>query len=229
MVLQGPVNKLSEQLIEITPQVLLKAYACGIFPMAEDADDPALYWIDPERRGIVPLDAIRISRSLRRVVRSSQFEVRIDTAFDRVVDGCAEPSPGRDSTWINERIRKLYSDLFHLGNCHSVECWRDGELVGGLYGVSLGRAFFGESMFSRTTNASKVAFIYLTARLITGGFVLLDTQFITDHLRSLGAIEIDREAYHGLLEIAVRDQGEFFELATDLSPEAILQVFSQTS
>ncbi|MEM7192157.1 MAG: leucyl/phenylalanyl-tRNA--protein transferase, partial [Pseudomonadota bacterium] len=177
-------------LIEITPQVLLKAYSCGIFPMAESADDNALYWIEPEHRGILPLDAVHIPKSLARTIRRGGFEVKIDNDFDAVIEGCAEPRAGRGSTWINGRIRGLYRDLFSLGHCHTVEVWREGELAGGLYGVHLGRAFFGESMFSRGRDASKIALIYLVARLKYGGFTLLDTQFITDHLTRFGAIEI---------------------------------------
>src|SRR5262249_46653334 len=168
--------------VEITPEVLLKAYACGIFPMAESADDPALYWVEPERRGILPLDHLHISRRLARTVRSDRFTVVSDRDFDAVIDGCAEPGPGRARTWINERIRVLYRALFDCGHCHTVEVYDDGALVGGLYGVSLGAAFFGESMFRRTRDASKVALVHLAGRLRAGDFILLDTQFVTDHL-----------------------------------------------
>lgn len=220
---------ITDQLIEITPQVLLKAYACGIFPMAESAEDNALYWIDPDRRGVLPLDEFKISRSLKRVVRSGRFEIRIDTAFGDVMAGCAAPAPGRKSTWINDRIRKLYGELFKLGHCHSVEAWAGGRLVGGLYGVSLGAAFFGESMFSDVPDASKVALVHLVARLKTGGFKLLDTQFVTEHLSRFGTIEVTREDYQKLLEAAITSQGEFGAMASDLPPEAVLQVLSQTS
>jgi len=223
------MSGISDQLIEITPQVLLKAYACGIFPMAESADDSALYWIDPERRGVLPLGDFRISRRLRRVVRQGRFEVRIDSAFEDVIDGCAAPAPGRRSTWINHRIRRLYGELFRIGHCHSVECWTQHGLVGGLYGVCLGRAFFGESMFSREPDASKVALVHLAARLVAGGFTLLDTQFVTDHLSRFGAIEVSRERYHRLLEEALRGQGAFCSMASDLPPDEVLQLLSQTS
>lgn len=199
-----------EHQVEITPDVLLKAYACGIFPMAESADDPGLYWIEPERRGIIPLAGFQLSSRLARTVRSDRFEVRIDHDFEAVIDGCAAPAEGRSSTWINPRIRKLYCDLHARGFCHSVEAWQDGRLVGGLYGVRLGRAFFGESMFHRARDASKVALVHLVARLLKGGFVLLDTQFVTDHLRSLGAVEVPRRQYHRLLEQALDGEGDFY-------------------
>ena len=161
---------------DITPEVLLRAYACGIFPMAESADDPSLFWVEPEMRGIIPLDGFRIATRLARTVRSDLFTVRVNTAFKAVMAGCATPQEGREDTWINKRIRDLYAGLHALGHCHSVEAWQGDELVGGLYGVSLGRAFFGESMFHRARDASKVALVHLVARLIAGGFELLDTQ-----------------------------------------------------
>ena len=188
--------------IEITPQVLLKAYACGIFPMAESAEDNALYWIEPERRGILPLNGMHVPKRLARTIRSGSFEVKIDRNFEAVIDGCAAPRSGRRSTWINGRIRGLYRELFALGHCHTVEVWQDGALVGGLYGVHLGRAFFGESMFSRARDASKIALVYLVARLIYGGFTLLDTQFVTGHLARFGAIEVSRDEFQRLLEAA---------------------------
>src|SRR4051794_22564387 len=188
---------------EITPEVLLRAYACGIFPMAESADDPTLFWVEPELRGVIPLQGFRVPSRLARTVRSDAFTVTVNQAFKAVMDGCAEPQPGREDTWINRRIRELYSGLYTLGHCHSVECWQDGELVGGLYGVSLGRAFFGESMFHRARDASKVALVHLVARLIAGGFELLDTQYVTEHLRTFGAVEIPRRRYTVLLERAI--------------------------
>ncbi len=197
------MTSIDDVIIEITPQVLLKAYACGIFPMAESADENALYWIEPERRGILPLDAVHVPKSLARTVRRGDFEVKIDNDFERVIDGCAAPRAGRRSTWINGRIRSLYRDLFALRHCHTVEVWQDGELTGGLYGVHLGRAFFGESMFSTARDASKIALIYLVARLKYGRFTLLDTQFVTGHLARFGAIEISRPAFQGLLEEAL--------------------------
>ena len=188
---------------EITPEVLLRAYACGIFPMAESADDPSLFWVEPELRGVIPLTGFRVSSRLARTVRSDAFTVTVNQAFTAIMDGCAEPQPGREDTWINRRIRELYSGLYALGHCHSVECWQDGDLVGGLYGVSLGRAFFGESMFHRARDASKVALVHLVARLIAGGFELLDTQYVTEHLKTFGAVEIPRRRYTGLLEKAL--------------------------
>ncbi|MGJ5179628.1 leucyl/phenylalanyl-tRNA--protein transferase [Bradyrhizobium oligotrophicum] len=188
---------------EITPEVLLRAYACGIFPMAESADDPTLFWVEPELRGVIPLEGFRVASRLARTVRSEAFTVTVNQAFKAVMDGCAAPQPGREDTWINRRIRELYSGLYAIGHCHSVECWQDGELVGGLYGVSLGRAFFGESMFHRTRDASKVALVHLVARLIAGGFELLDTQYVTEHLKTFGAVEIPRRRYTALLEKAL--------------------------
>jgi leucyl/phenylalanyl-tRNA--protein transferase len=199
-------------LIEITPEVLLKAYACGIFPMAESAEDPALFWMEPDMRGIIPLDRFHMSARLARTVRSDRFTVTVNRDFDSVVEGCAEPHPGRPRTWINARIRTLYRKLYERRHCHSVEVYEGNELVGGLYGVSLGRAFFGESMFHRTRDASKVAMVHLVARLRAGGFKLLDTQFVTDHLKTFGAIEVPRRQYHKLLEAALVGEGDFTAL-----------------
>jgi leucyl/phenylalanyl-tRNA---protein transferase len=201
--------------VEITPEVLLKAYACGIFPMAESAEDPALYWIEPEKRGIIPLDTFHVPGRLARTVRSERFSIAINRDFQGVLDGCAEPAPGRTRTWINARIRNLYCKLYDIGHCHSVEAYEDGQLAGGLYGVCLGRAFFGESMFHRARDASKVALVHLVARLRAGGFMLLDTQFITDHLKTFGAIEIEREQYHRLLEAALVGDAHFDALPLD--------------
>lgn len=223
------MTSVKDIMVEITPQVLLKAYACGIFPMAESADDNALYWIEPERRGILPLDRVHIPKRLARTVRQGTFEVRVDNDFEAVIDGCAAPRPGRQSTWINRRIRSLYGELFDLGHCHTVEAWRDGRLVGGLYGVHLGRAFFGESMFSRARDASKVALVYLVARLQHGGFSLLDTQFITEHLERFGAVEVPRETFQRLLEEALLGRSDFSALSPDLSPVSVLQSVNQTS
>ena len=200
---------------EITPEVLLRAYACGIFPMAESADDPTLFWVEPERRGVIPLDGFRISSRLARTVRSDAFTVTVDTAFKAVIAGCAAPQPGRDDTWINKRIRDLYVGLYELGHGHSVEVWENDELVGGLYGVSLGGAFFGESMFHLARDASKVALVHLVARLISGGFELLDTQYVTEHLRSFGAVEISRRRYTALLDRAVAAEADFGKLPLD--------------
>lgn len=212
-------------LLEITPEVLLKAYSCGIFPMAESADDPQLFWIEPQARGLLPLSAVSVPRRLARTIRQEPFEIRIDCDFDRVIEGCAAAKPGRSSTWINDRIRNLYSDLFRMGHCHTVEVWsRDGQLVGGLYGVALGGAFFGESMFSRERDASKIALIYLCARLIHGGFVMLDTQFVTDHLRQFGAIEIDRSQFQSQLDCALSVEGDFARLSGEASGEHVLRL-----
>ncbi|PPD44139.1 MAG: leucyl/phenylalanyl-tRNA--protein transferase [Methylocystis sp.] len=187
----------------ITPQLLLRAYSIGLFPMAENAEDDQLFWVDPDKRAIFPLDTFIVSRSLAKVVRSDRFEVMVDRDFDAVIDACAAPAPDREKTWINTEIRRLYRELFDTGFAHTVECWRDGRLVGGLYGVALRGAFFGESMFHRERDASKVALAHLVARLRAGGFQLLDTQFMTTHLASLGAIEISRDAYHRALEEAL--------------------------
>lgn len=215
--------------IDITPQVLLKAYACGIFPMAESADDPTLYWIEPERRGILDLDQMHVPRRLARLVKQDRFEVRIDTAYEDVIEGCASTRACLRTTWINRRIRELYAELFDMGYCHTVEAWLDGKLAGGLYGVALGGAFFGESMFSYETGASKVALVYLVARLRFGGFKLLDTQFVTEHLRQFGAQEISRAAFHRRLEQALQGLGEFGRLPYGVSGEGILQLVSHTS
>ncbi|MGB3809731.1 MAG: leucyl/phenylalanyl-tRNA--protein transferase [Parvibaculum sp.] len=218
----------------IDSDVLLRAYAFGVFPMAEARDDPELYWIDPEMRGILPLDAFHLPKRLKRTVRSARFEVRIDTSFRQVMLGCAETGAGREGTWINDRILELYGQLFARGHAHSVESWQDGRLVGGLYGVSLGSVFFGESMFSRETDASKVALVHLVARLIAGGYKLLDTQFVTEHLKQFGAVEIPRDIYRARLHEATLTRADFKRLPTAYGAgvagaEAVLQVLSQTS
>ena len=179
----------------LTPEILLRAYAEGLFPMAERRGDPTLYWVSPEKRGIIPLDTFHVPHRLARTVRSGAFTVTADTAFRDVMEACAAPAPGREETWINDEILRLYCALHASGHAHSVECWQNGELVGGLYGVRLGAAFFGESMFSRARDASKVALVALVDGLKRGGFVLLDSQFITAHLARFGAIEIPREQY----------------------------------
>ncbi len=194
----------------LTPEILLRAYSCGVFPMARSRDDPRLYWVDPPDRGILPLDGLHVPRSLLKVVRQERFEVRCDTAFDAVLDGCAEPGPDRPDTWINDQIREMFLDLHALGLAHSVECWRDDALVGGLYGLALGGAFFGESMFSRRTDASKVALVHLCARLTAGGFTLLDTQFVTEHLERFGAIEIPKTDYLKRLTAALTTPARFY-------------------
>lgn len=202
---------------EITPEVLLKAYACGIFPMAESAEDPGLYWIEPEDRGVLPLADFHVPRRLQRTVKADRFEVRVDSDFAAVISGCAAPAPGRAKTWINGRIRKLYGELFRLGHAHTVESWRDGQLVGGLYGVSLGGVFFGESMFSTETDASKVALVHLVARLRAGGYRLLDTQFVTDHLSRFGTVEVPRAEYRKRLEAALVETADFHALPAQIS------------
>lgn len=188
---------------QITPDLLLRAYASGLFPMADSADDPDLFWVEPELRGVLPLDQFHVSKRLARTVRQSPFEIRVNTAFDDVVAACAESVENRPSTWINSTISELYSELHRLNHAHSVEAWRDGELVGGLYGVSLRRAFFGESMFSRATDASKICLVHLVDRLRARGFVLLDTQFTTEHLKRFGAIDVPRDDYADMLAEAL--------------------------
>ncbi|TPP10771.1 leucyl/phenylalanyl-tRNA--protein transferase [Rhizobium glycinendophyticum] len=190
----------------ITPELLLRAYSIGMFPMSESADDPELFWVEPELRGIIPLDGFHVSRSLQKAIRKAPFDIRFDTAFDRVVEKCAEAADDRPSTWINQQIKDLYGALHRLGHAHSVEAWEGEELVGGLYGVSLGSAFFGESMFSRRTNASKICLVYLVERLRERGFTLLDTQFTTEHLKTFGAVDIPKAEYGVLLDRAMESE-----------------------
>ncbi|WP_137135085.1 leucyl/phenylalanyl-tRNA--protein transferase [Rhizobium sp. FKY42] len=187
----------------ITPEILLRAYSIGLFPMAESADDPEVFWVEPELRGIIPLDAFHISKSLHKAVRQQAFSIRRNTAFEAVMAGCAESAPDRPTTWINSTIRSLYKQLHAMGHAHSVEAWEGDQLVGGLYGVSLGAAFFGESMFSRRTNASKICLVHLVNHLRANDFHLLDTQFTTDHLKTFGAIDIPKQDYLELLKAAV--------------------------
>lgn len=212
---------------------LLNCYRQGVFPMAEHRDDPDVFLVDPEVRGVLPLNGFHIPRSLKKVIRSEPFQIRANTAFSRVMEACAEPTPDRPSTWINTPILNLYSDLHHRGYAHSVECWSDNKLVGGLYGVSVGGAFFGESMFSRATNASKIALVHLVARLLHGGFVLLDAQFTNPHLEQFGIEEVRRADFRKLLKEALTYPGDF--LAYDSLPEsersgaAAIQRITQTS
>lgn len=199
--------------MQLTPELLLRAYAVGIFPMAESRQDPEIHWIDPELRGVIPLDEFHIPRKLRRRVLRGDFDVRVNSAFSRVIHACAEASKDRPETWINPTIERLYIELHGMGFAHSVECWRKGpkgepELVGGLYGVSLGAAFFGESMFSRVSDASKVALVHLVLRLKRDGFRLLDTQFTTPHLRQFGTIDLPREAYKAKLSKALMESAQ---------------------
>lgn len=199
-------------IVEITPEIVLQAYAAGIFPMAEGADDPGLFWVEPHERGVIPLDDFRISRRLARTVRADVFTVRVDHDFDAVIAGCAEPAPDREKTWINHRIRALFGALYEQGYCHTVEVYHGDDLVGGLYGVDLGGAFFGESMFHRMRDASKVALVHLVARLIRGRYKLLDTQFVTPHLAQFGAHEVPRRAYKAMLADALTEDGDWHAL-----------------
>ena len=198
--------------VEITPEVLLKAYACGIFPMAETADDLSLYWIEPDQRGIIPLDRFHVPARLARTVCADRYTIYINRDYEAVIEGCAAPQRGRPKTWINARIRVLYRKLFERGHCHTIEAYDGDELVGGLYGVTLGRAYFGESMFHRARDASKVALVHLVARLKAGGFTLLDTQYVTDHLRTFGAVEVSKRQYHRLLDEALDGEADFAAL-----------------
>jgi leucyl/phenylalanyl-tRNA---protein transferase len=193
----------------LDPELLLSAYASGVFPMAESADDPEIFWVQPDLRGIIPLDDFHVPSSLAKTIRRGVFEIRFDTAFAKVMQGCAQSNSTRPSTWINATIFEAYMKLFNRGHCHSVEAWNKDRLVGGLYGVSLGTAFFGESMFSRMTDASKVCLVYLVERLKSNGFTLLDTQFTTDHLKRFGAIDMPRKKYEKLLAAALTNQAKF--------------------
>ena len=195
--------------INITTDMLLKAYSIGVFPMAEDHDDPEIFWINPRMRGILPFDNFHITKSLKKTIKKNNVEVTFNHAFEQVINGCAEETTNRPRTWINDKISELYIALHHMGNAHSVEVWQNSELVGGLYGVSLGKAFFGESMFSRISDASKIALVYLMARLNNAGFSMLDTQFTTKHLESFGAVEINRNDYLIMLNRAVKDNVYF--------------------
>ena len=215
--------------MELTPDIILRAYAAGVFPMAESRNDPDIFWVDPDMRGLLPLDKFHVPRSLKKVVRRGAFEIRYDTAFESVILACAESSASRHNTWINEEIVTLYSTLHQMGHAHSVECWQDDRLVGGLYGLSLGGAFFGESMFSREANASKVALVYLVMRLRIGGYRLLDTQFVTNHLKQFGAIEISRQDYHGLLAEALSHKGIFYGDVSDDEEECVLNGLLQST
>ena len=194
---------------ELTSDILLRTYAAGIFPMAESADDPAIFWVDPDQRGVLPIDTFHIGRKLQATLRSNRFEVKVDTAFEDVIRECGAAHAGRPSTWINSEIVRLYVGLHRMGHAHSIETWHDGKLVGGLYGVALAGAFFGESMFSRETDASKVALCHLVARLRRGGFRLLDTQFITKHLTQFGVYEVTRAEFRKMLSEAIQIDAEF--------------------
>ncbi len=208
----------------LTPEILLRAYATGIFPMAESRHDPSIFWVDPKVRGVLPLDGFHVPRRLRRTVRRGVFEVRCDASFEHVVRCCAESTAGRSDTWINDEIIRAYTELHHMGFAHSVECWRDGRLEGGAYGVAIGGAFCGESMFTRATDASKVALVHLVARLRYGGFVLLDVQFVTDHLRRFGAVEIPAREYLRRLDEALKVRAAFPSGMALSEVEAALEV-----
>lgn len=213
---------------QITPELLLKAYAYGVFPMAKARDEEEVYWVQPKERGIIPLNAFHVPRSLRKSLKKKNYEVRIDTAFTAVIDGCAETTHGREETWINDQIRELFVDLFDAGLAHSVETWMDGELAGGLYGLSMGAVFFGESMFTRRDNASKIALCYLVATMKSGQYRLLDTQFINDHLKNFGAIEIAHKDYMADLGDALCHLGKFGPVPDYSETERLLFAQSKT-
>ena len=215
-------------------QDLLNCYRRGVFPMADSRHDPRLFLMDPDQRGVLPLNAFHVPTKLRKTLRKNRFRITVDTAFNRVIEACAEPHKGRPSTWINDTILNLYSTLHREGHAHSLECWNDdGALVGGLYGVSVGGAFFGESMFSRSTDASKIALVHLAARLIAGGYILLDAQFHNPHLEQFGLIELAREDFQTALQIALRKEGDFYSLGSkgseSVSGETALHWITQMS
>ena len=211
--------------LEITPTLLLRAYSAGVFPMAESGSSGEIFWVDPKTRGILPLDGLHISRSMRKFVRKTPYKIRINHDFRGTMQDCAD----REETWINREICELYHTLNKLGYAHSVEVWDGSNRIGGLYGVDLGGAFFGESMFSAAPNTSKLALIHLVARLRAGGYQLLDTQFVTDHLLSLGAVEISKPAYQVRLALAMETKGDFFALSPQAGPDQILHLSTQTS
>ncbi len=213
----------------LTTDILLRAYSAGLFPMAESRRNSELFWVDPEWRGIIPLDNFHLSRRLARTLKNNPFTVRCNTAFADVMLGCAEPRAGRTDTWINDEIMRLYSELHAMGRAHSVECWQDDRLVGGLYGVTISAAFFGESMFTRVSDASKVALAHLVARLIEGGFILLDTQFLTRHLEQFGAVEVSRQDYQDLLAEALNHQAVFHSELEDSDVLGVLHSRTQMS
>ena len=200
---------MSRRTIEVTPELTLRAYRVGLFPMAETRRGSRLYWLDPEQRGILPLDSFHLSKRLRRTVLSGEFKVTSNRAFSAVIAGCAASAPSREDTWISPDIERLFQDLHRQGHAHSIESWQGDKLVGGLYGVSMGGVFFGESMFSLARDASKVALVHLVARMRMGGYVLLDTQFVTTHLAQFGAIEVPRDTYKAMLAAAVQVQARW--------------------
>lgn len=196
--------------LELTPDLILRAYRAGIFPMSEGADDPEIFWVSPQMRGVLPLDGFKMSKSLRKTLRKHQFSIVVDHDFPAVIQACATSGSDRETTWINATIRDLYGRLFSMGYCHTVEVYDGDDLIGGLYGLAIGGAFFGESMFHRRTDASKIALAHLVERLNAGGYALLDTQFITDHLASLGALEIPRAIYETQLAAALENEGDYY-------------------
>lgn len=197
--------------------------------MAETRDEEDVFWVDPDMRGIIPIQHFHLPRSLKKTVKADLFDLRVDTTFPAVMRACAAPRASQSDTWINPHIERAYTELFHAGHAHSVECWQEGVLVGGLYGVHIGAAFFGESMFHTVTNASKVALVYLVARLKAGGFTLLDTQFITDHLSQFGTTEIPRQEYHARLDDALAEKGDFYHLPPSVNGATLVQLITQTS
>ncbi len=201
--------------IELTPDLIVRAYMAGIFPMAQSADSDEIFWLSPQKRGIIELDKFHISKSLKKAIKKYDYTIKIDSDFSQVISACTYCGSTRETSWINQKIKKAYGKLFERKICHTVEVWREGEMIGGLYGISIGAAFFGESMFHKKTNASKIALAYLIKRLIYGGYKLLDTQFMTDHLRSLGGSEIDREIYEQRLNEALSSTGDFYKLPID--------------
>jgi leucyl/phenylalanyl-tRNA--protein transferase len=219
---------MSRRSFEITPTLMLRAYQAGLFPMAESRLGDRLYWLDPEFRGILPLDGFHLPRRLLRTLRAGGFEVRSDSDFAATIAGCAAAAPGREDTWINGEITHLFAALFRMGHAHTLECWQEGTLVGGLYGVALGGAFFGESMFSRVRDASKVALAHLVARLHLGGYRLLDTQFVTAHLARFGATEIPRADYKSLLAEAVRTPAAWPAAPDPAALDALFRRFADT-
>ncbi len=212
-----------------TVEDLIECYRRGVFPMADARDDDRIFLVDPEQRGVIPLHTFHIPKRLARTVRAGIYQVRVDTAFDAVVEACAAAKPGREDTWINGPIRLMYGQLYRIGLAHSVECWLEGVLVGGLYGVTLGGAFFGESMFSTARDASKVALVHLVARLDAGRFRLLDTQFMTEHLAQFGAVEIPRAIYRKKLAEALAREADFYHLPAYADGASVLQAISQAS
>ncbi len=223
------MRPLNPKLTPLTPTLLLEAYRHGLFPMAEDRHDPHLYWIEPKIRGVLPLDGMHVPRRLARKVRTDLFEVQVNRAFPDVIENCARPAPGRWNTWINNDIIAVYTELHRRGYVHSVEARRNGQLVGGLYGVAIGGAFFGESMFSLENDASKVTLVHLVARLLAGAYRLLDTQFVTKHLSRLGVIELPREIYRARLADALSQQGDFYSVPDPISGVTALQAITRRS